>query len=369
MARTEGNALFIRELVELLATDDRLGMALPDRLEAVPQGLQAVVRRRVSRLDPSTQQLLSIAAVLGQDLDVDVVADVAGIEPDAARHALASAVTWELVTATAEVVGLRFSHARRGRRAGREVNPARRTDLHAAAARSLARRRPGDEHAALVAHHASRGAAAGTASLAVTAGTQAARAAMARFAPADAARSWAVVVDALERSQPEDRVARLDALVEMGRAHEQADEMVGAQRSAMEAMRLAMEVGDAERLGAAASVLSHASIFPNRAYGQVDLDLVSVLGEALESLPDEDSPSRVYVLAALATELVDSPDVERRDRASGEALDQARRLGQPALVAARAPRPHVHAEATGGCRDPASGRGRDGRAGRDRAAR
>ena len=237
-----------------------------------------------------------------------------------------------MVVATAEAVGLRFSHAVVADALAAEVNPARRADVHAAAARSLARRRPDDEHAALVAHHAIRGAAAGSAPLAVSAGTRAARASMARSAPADAARSWAIVVEALEQSRPEDAAARLDALVEMGRAHERADEMVGAQRAAMEAMRLAMQVGDGERLGAAASVLGHASIFPNRAYGEIDLALVSVLGEALASLPEEDSPARVYVLAALATELVHSPDVERRDHASREALDQARRLGRPALV-------------------------------------
>ena len=52
----------------------------PARARAVPDAVQDVIRRRIGRLPPVTQQLLVTAAVVGRQFALDVLADVAGAE-------------------------------------------------------------------------------------------------------------------------------------------------------------------------------------------------------------------------------------------------------------------------------------------------
>ena len=54
-ARTGGNPFFVREVIGLMGDGDLT------RMDAVPPGVQAVVRRRVSQLSPGAQQVLQIA--------------------------------------------------------------------------------------------------------------------------------------------------------------------------------------------------------------------------------------------------------------------------------------------------------------------
>ncbi len=61
--RCDGNAFFVLETVRLLA-----GGAGLDDLE-VPEGIADVLRLRVQRLDPATQEALGAAAVVGRDFD------------------------------------------------------------------------------------------------------------------------------------------------------------------------------------------------------------------------------------------------------------------------------------------------------------
>ncbi len=334
-SRTGGLPLFIRELVELLAAEGRLSdPALPAGWAAVPFGVKSIVRRRVAKLPTArAQRLLSIASVLGSPFDLAVVADVAESPLEEALVDLADILDAGLVVPDDAAGMFRFSHVLVAEALADEVNVARRAGLHAAAARSVARRHPGDEHAARVAAHAVAGAAAGTAPLAATAGRRAARLAQARAAPAEAARHWASVVEMLERSQPADGTARLRAMVELARAHQQAGEVRAAQQAVVAAVEVARSLGDVAATGTAVAVLNHPSIYPNQPYGVVDLRLVAVLDGVLAALPADDSAARVLVLAALATELSHSSDTERRDRATNEAIDIARRLGDPAVLA------------------------------------
>ncbi|MDT3443389.1 BTAD domain-containing putative transcriptional regulator [Pseudofrankia sp. BMG5.37] len=334
-SRTGGLPLFIRELVELLAAEGRLAdPALPAGWATVPFGVKSIVRRRVARLPTArAQRLLSIASVLGSPFDLAVVADVAESPLGEALVDLADILDAGLVVPDGAAGMFRFSHVLVAEALADEVNAARRAGLHAAAARSVARRHPGDEHAARVAQHAVAGAAAGTALLAATAARRAARLAQARAAHAEAARHWASVVEMLERSQPEDGTARLRALVELARAHQRAGEVRAAQQAVVAAVEVAGSLGDVAAMGNAVAVLNHPSIYPNQPYGVVDLRLVAVLDGVLAALPADDSAARVLVLAALATELFHSSDTERRDHATNEAIDIARRLGDPAVLA------------------------------------
>lgn len=333
--RTGGNALYVREVVELMASasaskSDDASLRLT--LAAVPPGLTAVVRRRVAQLPGDAQQSLSAASVLGTASEISVLADVVGVSADVALANLATAEAVGLVSIDGAAGTFRFAHGIVAHALAAEVTSARRAEIHAAAARSLARRHPDDDHAALVAHHAVAGAVAGTAELAIDAATRAARFASARGAFVDAAQQWSIVATMLERFRPEQRAERLDALIDTARAYERADRMADAQRLVVAALDLGGGVADPDVIERAVSVLNHASIYPNQAYGVINTTLITLLSNCLETLPEQTS-ARATVLSALATELFHSDDSEWRDRLSAEALAIARVLGEPAVLA------------------------------------
>ena len=117
IARTEGNALFLTELLRTLEEERRL-----DRLEdlssteslwqtPVPSLLQQIVDDRLSRLGDETAALLTIAAVVGQEVPLAVWGTVAGMDEETLLTAAERAEAAHLVTASAQGDGIRFSHA------------------------------------------------------------------------------------------------------------------------------------------------------------------------------------------------------------------------------------------------------------------
>ena len=77
-AETEGNPFFLASMVQQLVS---MGCDLGDAnalatLRAVPQGVHWVIRQRLSRLSPATNDMLRAAAVLGDRFDFDVLAEI-----------------------------------------------------------------------------------------------------------------------------------------------------------------------------------------------------------------------------------------------------------------------------------------------------
>lgn len=80
---TEGNAFFLVEVVRALAEEtgqlDEIGNSpLPPRV--LTGGVQGVIQRRLNRVPPLAQPLLQAAAVIGRQLDLDVIREVLGQE-------------------------------------------------------------------------------------------------------------------------------------------------------------------------------------------------------------------------------------------------------------------------------------------------
>jgi hypothetical protein len=283
--RTEGNPLFLHELIELLATEGRLGTHADATVPTVPPGVQFVVRRRVSRLPSSTQRLLSVASVVGRSFDVAVLAEVSGDAVLATLELLEPALAAGLVQP--DGTGFRFSHALVADALSAEVNPARRAHIHAATARALDARPPAvpDAGAALVAHHALAGAVAGTAELAVEASRRAARHAKSRLAHEDAAGHWDRVAAALELARPDDLAARAEAHLEAGAARLWVDLIDPGKASILRAIELADRAGDQRLMARAAAQLALPSIWPQQAYGITDHDVIDALERVLAALP------------------------------------------------------------------------------------
>jgi len=107
--RTEGNPFFLRELIKQLAGE--LGSTGP-RAAPVPAPVREVALRRVARLPRPAAEMLSVAAVAGRYFDIEVVAEIASIEIDAALEFLDTAIEAGLVVEDQHTLGwFRFTHA------------------------------------------------------------------------------------------------------------------------------------------------------------------------------------------------------------------------------------------------------------------
>lgn len=103
--RTRGNAFFVRELARILA--DRGSMADG----AVPAGVRDVVRERLGPLPAETIRVLEVAALIGRQVDLSLLAGAAETTPDRMLESLEPAYAAGLIGATADdPFTFRFDH-------------------------------------------------------------------------------------------------------------------------------------------------------------------------------------------------------------------------------------------------------------------
>jgi hypothetical protein len=317
--RTEGNPLFILETLRLWRGH---GMREPSR--AVPELAREVLRARLSELSPAVLTLLEAAAVFGRRCALEEAAAVAGLDPIAAREALAEAVRND-VLAVPGSERIEFTHILLRDALYEALPAARRSELHAAALGVLGPHGPALTPGSLAAavHHAF----AAIPRLPVTEAVAWARAAAARAIGElayDAAADWlerAVVslplAPELDRERCELLLASAEAEVGAGRTAKSLE-------SSRMAAALARKLGDRERVAEAA--LSYGRVYT---LATVPAELVALLEEALAALPREDGPQRARLLARLASALQPARDPEPPMALARDAIAMARRLADP----------------------------------------
>jgi class 3 adenylate cyclase/tetratricopeptide (TPR) repeat protein len=96
IGRTEGNPLFVEECVRtLVETGELTGsrgayrVAAPLQNIQVPASVQAILASRIDRLAPLDKQLLQTAAVIGKDVPLALLAQLAELDDEALRRGLA----------------------------------------------------------------------------------------------------------------------------------------------------------------------------------------------------------------------------------------------------------------------------------------
>jgi tetratricopeptide (TPR) repeat protein len=152
-AETEGNPLFVGEIVRLLAAEGRLDE--PEPRLAIPQSLKEAIARRLRHLSADCKRVLSLASVLGHEFDPGVLANVGGLERGTLLGLLDEAIAQQLVLeAPATRARLRFAHALFRDGLYDELPPGRRRQLHKEVGEAI-ERLPGDgeQHLAELAHH------------------------------------------------------------------------------------------------------------------------------------------------------------------------------------------------------------------------
>ena len=130
---TNGNPLFVGEAVRLLTAEGRLTdeADLTALHIAVPQGVRAVIARRIGHLGDETVRALGLGAVLGPEFSVDVLLRIGDFESERLIDLIDGAVGSGLLVPIAGVRGrYRFSHDLVRETLYDELSPGRRARLH-----------------------------------------------------------------------------------------------------------------------------------------------------------------------------------------------------------------------------------------------
>lgn len=331
--QTGGNPFFIEQL-----------------LPGDPMGITETVERRIAVLGPEAHAALDAAAVSGAEFELEVLAEVVGLRIDAALDVLDAAVRARLIS---EIPGdpgrYAFVHAIVRDTLASSLTAARRRRLHELFAAAL--ERPAeldpDRYLVALANHALEAATgAGDPVGAADLAERAAGRAGAVLAHEDAAALLRRALSVLERrgSSPQ-RQAELQCL--LGETLQRAGLADDAQRALARAVELARATDRADLVARCALALGGAGVTILGA----DVRMVSILEEALASIGDEHPGLRVRLLARLAIELAYEADSGRRDALSQQALDLARRIDDPAALAAALNARHVVVWGPDGCEE------------------
>jgi len=334
---TDGNPFFVTELLRHLS---ETGAIHPDAtgrwvaqgsLEqiALPDSIREVIGARIGRLGLEADRVLAIAAVIGRDFDLELLATATKTSQDELLDILDHAMNASLVREFTDGPGrYSFAHALIQHAMYQALGSTRQARTHrvvAEALEELCGDRPATRIGELARHWGN--ASPSDVAKALDYARQAGDAALRALAPDDALRYYAQAVELIDQAEIPDPSIELDVAIGLGTAQRQTGEP-GFRETLLNATRLAAELGDTERLvaGALANDRGWAS-----ASGTVDGDKVALLEVALDRLP-ADHPDRALVLATLCAELAFASTIEHRQALADEALAIVKRSGDDATV-------------------------------------
>jgi DNA-binding SARP family transcriptional activator/tetratricopeptide (TPR) repeat protein len=327
---TEGNPLFVGEIVRLLSVEGVRPESTAEVRLAIPQSVHDVIARRLTHLSEECNRLLVMASVLGREFALDALACLSGVSEDELLDTLDEAMAARVIS---DVPGspahLRFAHVLMRDTLYEGLTTARRVRLHrqaVAALEALYGDEPGPHLAELV-HHSIAGSEFDKGlHYAQRAGDRA----LALLAYEEAARLYETALEALDLAGLSDESTRCELLLALGEAEARAGNSPEAKRAFLVTAGIARGLGLPRELARAAAGYGGRIVWTRAGN---DHQLVPLLEEGLASLADEDVELRARLLARLAGALRDEPSRDRRDRLSKEAVELARRAGNPAALA------------------------------------
>jgi tetratricopeptide (TPR) repeat protein len=324
-AATNGNPLFVTEIIRLLAAEGRLEHADGRGPVPIPARVREVIRRHLGLLSEDGRRLLAVAAVLGRDFDPAALGQARELAGDRVLALLAEASRLGLVEDAPGPPGrFSFAHDLIRETLYDDLPSGERLALHGVLAEVLERRHAADPepHLATLAHHFFHAARLDRATdYAVRAGDRAAR-----------QLAWEEAVVHYERALhgTTDERRRCDLWLALGDARWWAGRLVDSRAAFWNAATLARRLGAPAELARAA--IGFGTRDPAYGIGVVDERLVHVLEEAVQAYPERDDPLRVMLLGRLAGALAFSEERDRGARLARDAVAMARRLGDVPML-------------------------------------
>ena len=312
-SETEGNPFFLQEVIHQL---NELGIAhdherltrghLVSSGPGVPDRVRDFVARRMQRISRGTLEALGVAAVVGTEFSLDVLAAVLESDPDRLVDDLDEAVEARLIIEVPGRAGTyAFAHALIGQALHDGHSSNRRASLHARVAEAIETLRPDDPSilSDLARHYALT--AGRYAEKVVHYGAAAGDRAYGQLAYEDAIEEYARALDALPLVASADELSKADLLVRLGEAQTRIGDAAGAKRSFLAAAENCRDEGSYDVLARAAlgygGTGKFGSIFDP--FGVVNDTLVNLLERAIEVCPSEQEHTRVRLLGWLALAL------------------------------------------------------------------
>jgi class 3 adenylate cyclase/DNA-binding NarL/FixJ family response regulator len=335
-SQTEGNPLFLREIVGFLEQEGVLGKdratpltALPPAIR-IPEGVREVIGRRLNLLSKPCNRVLTLAAVIGRDFAHDVLLRASAQQDEQELiDALDEAMDAHVIEETTDGC-YQFAHNLIRMTLYDELRTARRKQLHRSVGDALEASLRGDVDSSLpeLARHF---LAAGDTDKAMDYARRAGERAEALLAFEDAVQFFQAALDALEqRSQPDD-MARCRLLFLLGEALRKANDFPRALETLGEAAKLALARSLSELSARTAIAYEHAYWRHSR---PVKPPSRYLLERALQQVTGNDAALATQVTSALSrAALHEEGDVAAAVRHGRRALAMARQLGDPDVLA------------------------------------
>nr|WP_221382295.1 BTAD domain-containing putative transcriptional regulator [Actinoplanes polyasparticus] len=312
--RTNGNPLFVRELARLIAAEGAGAAG-----SGIPTGVREVLRRRIARLPDAVATTLRQVAVLGREADLDVLAAVAGRDPDDLLDTLEAAVMAGLLDEPAPGQ-VRFTHALVRDTLYEDTPLLRRARLHSRALAVL----DGQAEAATLARHAAAAAGPATAQQAIPYAVTAARAAERAGSWREAAGEWRQALRLRQLAGTRATRPAVELLAPAVTAHARAGDIVRARAICLDALAAHDDVALLVAWDAPLIWTTRDGREPS--FVAVEAIRARLAGELSDDL-------RVRLLLALFRELEGYDEAEAQ-RISAEALALARGVDDARLLCA-----------------------------------
>lgn len=322
---TAGNPLFLEHsLRELLRRPEPPAALTPDAI-APASIARDTLRSALERLDAATRELLGVASVLGERVELSDLQALAAREPEDLLALIEPAVREGIAVADGPST-LRFCHTLMRTVVYDDLPLQQRVALHRRAAEAL--EHSDDARSGEIAHHYYRSISLGETERIAAAAVHAARAAARLHAFVDASRysAWAIEAQTLAVGVPPRKRAELLLF------HAELQAGAGSDAAARETIASVVELARAHGLY---DLLTRAARVP-RPYtfmaGVEDPYSRAILEEALAHAPPGANDVRVSALSQLAWLPPYALDTAQSKAMSGEALEMARQLGDESLL-------------------------------------
>jgi predicted ATPase len=343
--QTEGNPFFLNEIVRLLVVEGQLERPQVTTASGVriPEGVREVIGRRLDQLSDECNRILTIACVIGREFSLDGLEPLSEITGDQLLELLDEAMAARVINELPQAVGqYSFVHALIRETLYDEISTARRVRFHRRIGETLEKlyaNNP-DSHLTELAYHFYQASPAGNGDKAIDYAIRAAKRAIRLLAYEEAAGHYERARAVVELQENVDEAQRCELSLALGDAQKKAGNNAKAREAFLQAAGIARKRGAPEQLARAA--LDIGAGMPGS--GRVDELQVSILKEALSTLGEEDTALRARLLAQLSLALYYSPEL--RDEFNRQAVEMARRVGDPAAIVAALYGRHVILDGT-----------------------
>jgi class 3 adenylate cyclase/DNA-binding CsgD family transcriptional regulator len=332
--QTEGNPLFLREIVRFLEQRGALTTdGAPTAAVRIPEGVTEVIGRRLNLLSAGCNEVLGLAAVIGRDFAWEVLLRAAApSSEDMLLEALDEAVAAHIVQETAER-RYQFTHNLIRMTLYDELRIARRRQFHRAVGNAIEAvyRADLDPFLPELARHFQAAGGDSEAEKAIDYAVRAGRRADTLLAFEDAAQFFQTALDAIEQRAEPDAAARSRLLFLLGEAQRKSNDFPIALPTFAAAAKAAKNLGLPELLAQAA--LAYEQTAWRSGPLSPDPPPAQLLEEALRLAPDTKPILRARLAGALGRALLyANAEVEARDQVA-RSITMARRIGDPAVLA------------------------------------